>query len=117
MYLKDLPLFLIAKKVVIKTYKIANILPSNEQYVIVDQIKRASLSVLTNISESEGVYTIKARLKYLYIARGSLSELKGCLYLIDELYTINETQILRDITKLEIMLNKNIKMLPDNLKQ
>ena len=56
------------------TYRLANELPNYERYNLSDQMRRASCSMLLNIAESYGRYHYLERLRFLYIARGSLSE-------------------------------------------
>ncbi len=56
------------------TYRLANELPNYERYNLSDQMRRASCSILLNIAESYGRYHYLERLRFLYIARGSLSE-------------------------------------------
>ena len=44
------------------------------KYNLADQIRRASLSVLLNIAEGYGRFHYLDRLRFFYIARGSLTE-------------------------------------------
>ncbi len=52
----------------------AESLPSFERYNLSDQLHRASCSIGLNIAEGYGRYHYLDRLRFLYIARGSLSE-------------------------------------------
>ena len=55
-------------------YRLADNMPNHERYNLSDQIRRASCSILLNISEGYGHYHYLERLRFLYIARGSLAE-------------------------------------------
>ncbi len=62
-------------KILLKaSYKLAEGLPTYEKYNLSDQLRRASCSILLNISEGYGRYHYLDRLRFFYIARGSLSE-------------------------------------------
>jgi four helix bundle protein len=55
-------------------YRLADTLPDYERYNLSDQLRRASCSILLNIAEGYGRYHYLDRLRFLYIARGSLAE-------------------------------------------
>ncbi|MEM9507551.1 MAG: four helix bundle protein [Cyanobacteria bacterium P01_E01_bin.35] len=55
-------------------YRLADSLPNCERYNLSDQLRRASCSILLNIAEGYGRYHYLERLRFLYIARGSLAE-------------------------------------------
>ena len=57
-------------------------LPKEERYGIQSQIKRAAVSVALNIAEGAARKTEKEYLQFLYISRGSLSEIDTLLTLI-----------------------------------
>ena len=56
-------------------YQLTSIFPKEEIYGLTNQMRRAAVSVPSNISEGAARSGKKEFLKYLYIARGSLSEL------------------------------------------
>jgi four helix bundle protein len=80
-------------KLVIKVYDISKILPKDELYGITSQIRRAVVSVPTNIAEGAGKKSTKDFSRYLNIALGSLSEVQYLLFLIKELNFIIPSQI------------------------
>ncbi|GAB4498089.1 MAG: hypothetical protein OHK0052_10840 [Anaerolineales bacterium] len=55
-------------------YKLAAELPQQERYNFSDQLRRAALSTLLNIAEGYGRYHYLDKLRFFYIARGSLNE-------------------------------------------
>ena len=64
-----------AIKLVKKIYDLSYKFPSSEKFVLSSQIRRAALSVPSNIAEGSGRHNIKERLQFFNIAQGSLSEL------------------------------------------
>ena len=51
--------------------------PSSELYGLTQQLRRASISVISNIAEGCGRRTKKEKLMFFYIARGSLFEVES----------------------------------------
>jgi four helix bundle protein len=64
----------LALQVLKEAYRVANRLPAKERYNLADQLRRAATSVTLNIAEGYGRYHYLDRLRFFYIARGSLSE-------------------------------------------
>ncbi|MEH2264253.1 four helix bundle protein [Nostoc sp.] len=66
-------------------YRLANSLPDCERYNLSDQLRRAACSVLLNIAEGYGRYHYLDRLRFMYIARGSLTETKSAFIIAESL--------------------------------
>ncbi|MCK4473097.1 MAG: four helix bundle protein [Anaerolineae bacterium] len=71
---EDLDCYQLALLVLKEAYKVANHLPAVERYNLADQMRRASVSVTLNIAEGYGRYHYLDKLRFFYIARGSLDE-------------------------------------------
>ena len=56
-------------------YELSSEFPRDEIYGVISQIRRASLSVVLNIAESQGRQTKADTKNFLIIARGSLYEI------------------------------------------
>lgn len=56
-------------------YKVTERFPSNEQFGLTSQVRRAAVSIPSNIAEGAARQTKKEFLNFLHIAKGSLSEL------------------------------------------
>ena len=88
-------------------YKVTGSFPDSEKFGIISQIRRAAVSVPTNISEGAARQTDKEFIQYLYISLGSLSELETLFIISNELNYIknkNFTSINQSIEKIRPML-------------
>ena len=72
---KKLDAWKISMDLVFEIYKAIEKFPRQEKYGLVDQIRRAAVSVPSNIAEGAVRQTKKEFSNYLHIAQGSLSEL------------------------------------------
>ena len=88
-------------------YKLADNLPNHERYNLSDQIRRASCSILLNISEGYGRYHYLERLRFLYIARGSLAETLSAFIIAENLGYCNDEQ-LNWVRKLKEKIEQNL---------
>ena len=55
-------------------YALIHKFPAHEQHALADQLRRAVISIPSNIAESMGRSSIRARIHFLEIANGSLTE-------------------------------------------
>ena len=82
-------------------YKTIRFLPDAEKYNLIDQMRRASTSIVLNISEGSSRKSKIERNRFYEIARGSIIEIDSCCEIIlEEKYLEQE-----DLT----VLGKNIK--------
>ncbi len=63
-----------AKELAVAVYQIANTFPQYEQYALSSQIRRAAISVPSNIAEGTGRVSVKEKIHFLEISYGSLLE-------------------------------------------
>ena len=72
---RDLLVWKKSVELCVHVYELCSSFPKNELYGIADQIKRASVSVPSNIAEGQARERSKEFLRFLSIANGSLAEL------------------------------------------
>ncbi len=74
--LENLKIYVLAERIEIFLHKLTKKYPSDEKYRMVDQIRRASNAVSSNIAEGYGRFSYKEKIRYMHIARGEAYELK-----------------------------------------
>ena len=78
---------------VIDIYKLVKKLPKEETYSLSDQMRRAVVSIPSNIAEGYARKTTKEYLKFLSIANGSRTELETQLIICNKIGYLNEKEI------------------------
>lgn len=73
---RDLSAWKAAKALAVEVYRVVNVAAVRNDFALVDQLRRAAISVPSNIAEGAGRGTNQDALRFLYIARGSLCELR-----------------------------------------
>ena len=73
-YYKKLDAYKIAKEFTIYVYSLIRKFPPFEQYALCDQLRRATVSVPSNIAEGMGRMAIKERVHFLEISYASMTE-------------------------------------------
>ena len=71
---KDLDLYKAAKELVLSVYSLLRKFPKEEQYALCDQLRRAVISVPSNIAEGSGRTSAKDQAHFFEMAFGSLME-------------------------------------------
>lgn len=70
-----------ARELVTQIYALSNKDKFSKDYSLKDQVRRAAVSVMSNISEGFARQTDKEFTQFLYIARGSALEIQGQIYI------------------------------------
>lgn len=85
-----------AKDLSVLIYKITNNFPASEIYGIASQIKRAAVSIPSNIAEGAGRNTDKDFSRFIAIALGSAFELETQIIIVHELNYI-EAELYKEL--------------------
>ncbi len=97
-----------SRKLVNLLYDSSKLFPKEEQFGLTNQMRRAVISIPSNIAEGCGRQSSKDTLHFLHIARGSLYELETQFYLaLDQNYIEidNFNVALEQIQKCKKLLN------------
>lgn len=87
-----------AKEVVKVTYKYIKKFPSDERYAMCDQLRRASVSITSNIAEGINRYSVKDKSHFIEMAYGSLMEVSSQFEIAEDLgYIKSEDRISLDL--------------------
>src|SRR3989344_4669189 len=68
-------------KLVIMIYRVTEKFPSKERFSLVDQIRRAVVSITSNIAEGFSRQGIREKIQFYLMAKGSLTEIQNQLYI------------------------------------
>jgi four helix bundle protein len=82
---QNLEVWKLAHQFTIEVYKALKIFPEDEKYNITSQIKRATVSIPTNIAEGYGKHTTSEFIRFCQIAKGSAVEVEYLLLLSKDL--------------------------------
>ena len=82
-----------AKELTKLVYVLISKFPSYEQYALSDQLRRAVISIPSNIAEGLGRMSIKERLHFLEIAYGSLTEVACQMDIAESLGYITDEEL------------------------
>ena len=94
---KDLEVWQKSISLASEVYHLTKKYPDDEKYGLVSQMRRAAVSIASNIAEGSARNSKKEFIQYLYIAAGSASELETQLEISREV-DITETRILSQVT-------------------
>lgn len=111
---EDLFVWQKAHKLVLSIYEMTKLFPTNEQFGLTSQLRRAAISIPANIAEGHGRNHIKEYIQFLFISCGSLNEVRYYIRLSKDLGYITENNyslLLPDATEVDKMLNALIKSL------
>ena len=73
---KDLIVWQKSMDLLVEVYRLVKKLPKEENYALSDQMRRAVVSIPSNIAEGRGRSSEKDFLRFLFMARGSRAELE-----------------------------------------
>ena len=104
-----------AKEVVKHTYNLLKKFPAEERYAMSDQLRRASVSITSNIAEGINRYSVKDKSHFIEMSYGSLMEVSSQFEIAEELGYITAEerlsmdQLIEEVARLLSGLQKTFK--------
>ena len=117
---KDLAVWQKAMVLVGEVYKISQTFPQTEVFTLTSQLRRAAISIPSNIAECYGRNMTREYQQFLRIARGSLLEVETCMQIADNLGYLQQQQLtllLSQTKEINKMLNAIINSLAKSKSQ
>lgn len=82
-----------SRKLVVNVYQLLDEFPSFERYALCDQLRRAIISVPSNLAEGSGRTSIKEQIHFIEISYGSLMESYNQLIIAADLEYIDKQSL------------------------
>ncbi len=113
---KDLEIWKVSMDFVVEIYTLTKSFPQSELYGLTSQLRKAAVSVPSNLAEGAARRNTKEFIQFLYIAKGSLSEIETQLIIAERLKYFNGSKLFFDkiqyqrtlISRLITALNKKL---------
>ena len=106
-----------ARELAKQIYRATQNFPRDEVFGLTQQMRRAAVSILSNIAEGQGRYTRRDCRRFLVIARGSATELEAQIVISSDLEYL-DTKVAKDFearsTEVCKMLNGLLKRFPES---
>ena len=109
-----------AKEIVKHTYKHLKKFPQEERFAMCDQLRRASVSITSNIAEGINRYSVKDKSHFIEMAYGSLMEVSSQFEIAEELGYVsiadrqNMDQLVEEVARLLSGLQNSYKPSTDS---
>lgn len=111
---KDLTVYKSSIDLVVSVYNLTKNFPIEEKFGLTSQLRRASVSIPSNIAEGAARSSKKEFIKYLYISLGSLAEVETQLEIAGRLRFISEN---RELEEQSIYIRRMLLKLIQSLKE
>lgn len=90
---ENLDAWKLASELAVKVYSVSNSFPDSQRYGLTTQLHRAVVSISANIAEGFGRHATKEYLRFLFYARGSLTETQSHLRIANLLGFLGEPEL------------------------
>ncbi len=77
-------------KLVLMVYKTTDKFPTKEMFSLIDQMRRAAVSITSNVAEGFTRAGVKEKIQFYLMAKGSLTELQNQLYIAKDVDYLKE---------------------------
>lgn len=115
---KELEIWKLSVKFCTPIYKATSKFPDQEKFGLVSQLRRAVVSISSNIAEGSSRSSDKDFIRFLEYSLGSCREVDTQILISNNLEFISEHEVLaisNDLNKIMVMINNFIKRLKSSL--
>ena len=106
---KNLKIWNRARDLVMDIYKLTERYPRSETFILVSQMRRAAISVSSNIAEGVARLSTREYIRFLLISSGSLAELETHLILSADLgYVVSTDKEIKELMASILILRKQL---------
>jgi four helix bundle protein len=108
----DLKVWQIGHRVVLSIYQVTKLFPRDEQFGLISQLRRAVVSITSNIAEGFSRSTARDKIYFYTIALGSLTEVQNQLLIAKDLGYLNNNaffEMSKQLTDVQKMIHGLIK--------
>lgn len=102
----DLEIWRLGKELAVDIFKMWESIDSRGFFGLRDQMQRAAVSISSNIAEGSERRSAPDYVRFLYISKGSVAELRTQLTILGELKISDDVQIAGFIERTEILSRK-----------
>lgn len=104
MHHKDLEAWKKSIELVVTVYSEVKNFPEDEKFGLISQIKRAAISIPSNIAEGAARNSDKEMIRFLDISLGSLAELETQFIIAENLGYIKENELCKKINEISAII-------------
>ena len=104
---EDLEVYKTTVKFTVQVYDLLKKSPLREDFAMVDQLRRATISISNNISEGFERETDKELIRFLYFSKGSAGETRNLFNLMEEIGYFKAEELV-DYKKQVINISKQL---------
>ncbi|MDH4164016.1 MAG: four helix bundle protein [Nitrospirota bacterium] len=91
-------------ELVVEIYKVTDTFPRHEVYGLTQQMRRAAVTIPSNIAEGAARKSSKEFIQFLSTAQGSIAELETQLIIADKLKYLKQASVLlKELNELSLM--------------
>ena len=98
----DLRVYQESKALVKEVYNLLQKFPKFEVYALGDQLRRAVISIPSNIAEGSGRFSLKEKIHFIEIAYGSLAESLCQLDIAHDMEYISDMEFVKEQERINI---------------
>ena len=96
-----------SKALAVAIYRLTDSAPFARDFALRDQMRRAAISVCSNLAEGDARQTNKESIQFFFIAKGSLAELSAQLDIAQEVHALDRiaiTKLLEECEEIAAMI-------------